>query len=582
MPTLNWIGKKEIKHHFNNIEYRVLDCKETIGECDNGNLLIKGDNLLALKALLPYYAGKVKAIYIDPPYNTGSTSWVYNDAVDSPIIKKWLKKTVDKEDLSRSDKWLCMIYPRIKLLHKFLKEEGVIFVSIDDAEVASLRLIMDDIFGKQNFISIIQWKRSESQNNNAKHVSKVGEFILCYSKGDKQKIDFNAIDLNQKALKEYRYEDEQGRFRRGTIVDKTRGKNIYKVVAPTGVEVELLSIRTKEWFEEMDSKGLIYWTKTNTPYGKIYLENNEGQKSSNWFDNAGFNEDATEELNNIGIHFPFSKPYSLIQRLIKLVTNPEDNDIILDSFAGSGTTAQAVLEQNKTDNGNRKFILIQMEEEIPEDSPAKEMGFNYVHEITKTRVKKVIEGYEYKGNVRKQLIEPLKLTPKKILDPKFMANIHSEVNKLIEINKDRFDKIDPQFKDNSLFVSGIKKVTQKVEGLGSGFQYCELSEPLLDEFGLLSECVTHEMLAKHIYFTEFGVALSQNSYIKDCNYIGKFDNKELHIYLDKNFNIQELQKIVKEEVEEYIIYADTWSISNELLKQFNITIKKIPTEIKGA
>lgn len=581
MPTLDWIGKQEIKNHFNNIEYRVLDCKETIGEPNTGNLIVKGDNLLALKALLPYYGGKVKTIYIDPPYNTGATTWVYNDAVDSPVMKKWLQKTVDKEDLSRSDKWLCMIYPRIKLLHKFLKEEGVIFVSIDDAEVATLRLVMDEIFGKQNFISIIQWKRSESQNNNSKHVSKVGEFILCYSKGDKQKIDFNAIDLNQKALKEYRYEDEKGRFRRGTIIDKTRGKNVFKVIAPTGVEVELQSIRTKDWFEEMDSKGLVYWTKTNTPYGKIYLETNEGQKSSNWFDNAGFNEDATEELNNLDIHFPFSKPYTLIQRLIKLTTNPEDNDIVLDSFAGSGTTAHAILEQNKLDNGNRKFILIQMEEEIAEDSPAKALKYNYIHEITKARVRKIIEGYSYKGNIRRQLIAPVKLTPKNLLDPKFMERVQTEINKLIDINKDRFDKIEPLLKDNSLLVSGIKKIEESVPGLGGGFQYCELSEPLLNDFGLLSEHVTFEMLGKHIYFTEFGIALSNNILNKDTCFIGSFNETNLYLYLEKHFDILELQKISTENVEK-IVYADTWSVSNELLKQFNITIKKIPTEIKGA
>lgn len=583
MPTLNWIGKKEIKSHHNNIEYRVLDCKESVGEPESGNMIVKGDNLLGLKALLPYYAGKVKMIYIDPPYNTGNTSWVYNDAVDSPIIKKWLEKTVDKEDLSRSDKWLCMLYPRMKLLHQFLREEdGVIFVSIDDAEVANLRLIMDDIFGKQNFISIIQWKRSESQNNNSKHVSKVGEFILCYAKGNKQKIEFNAIDLNQKALKEYRYEDEQGRFRRGTIVDKTRGKNIYKVTAPTGVEVELKSIRTKEWFEEMESKNLIYWTKTNTPYGKIYLENNEGQKSSNWFDNAGVNEDATEEITRLGVHFPFSKPYSLVQRLIKLSTTGQDNEIILDSFAGSGTTAQAVLEQNKTDQGNRKFILLQMDEEIEEDSPAKELGFNYVHEITKERVRKVIEGYSYKGNLRKQLIEPIKITPKKLLDPKFMSKIQEETNKIIESNKDRFTKIEPQFKDNSLFVSGLEKVTEKVEGLGGGYQYCELSEPLLDDLGLLSDHVTYEMLSKHIYFTEFGIALPKDSEKEEDNYVGSYESTELYIFMDKDFDIEEYQKVISKKAEKYLIYVDTWSISEDQLQQNNITIKRIPLEIKGA
>ena len=181
MPTLNWIGKENVINHHNEIEYNVLACKENFGEQNSGNLLVKGDNLLALKALLPYYANQIKMIYIDPPYNTGNTSWIYNDAVDSPIIKKWLHATVDKEDLSRTDKWLCMMYPRLKLLHKFLKEDGVIFISIDEAEVNTLKLIMDEIFGSQNYATTLFWQSRTSKQNDT-DISTNGEYILAYAK----------------------------------------------------------------------------------------------------------------------------------------------------------------------------------------------------------------------------------------------------------------------------------------------------------------------------------------------------------------------------------------------------------------
>ncbi|MGK0255430.1 MAG: adenine-specific DNA-methyltransferase, partial [Arcobacteraceae bacterium] len=165
MPYIDWMGKDDVKDHHKSIAYKTIECKETIGDDDSENMIIKGDNLLALKSLLPYYASSVKMIYIDPPYNTGNTSWVYNDNMDSPLIKKWLNDTVNAEDLSRSDKWLCMMYPRLKLLRELLKDDGVIFISIDDAEVAHLRMICDEIFGKDNFTTNLSWQSRTSKQN---------------------------------------------------------------------------------------------------------------------------------------------------------------------------------------------------------------------------------------------------------------------------------------------------------------------------------------------------------------------------------------------------------------------------------
>src|SRR6266851_7703532 len=151
MPTLDWIGKKAVVNHHREVPYRLLHCNKghSAGDADAGNLLVQGDNLLALKALLPYYAGKVKCIYIDPPYNTGNENWVYNDNVNSPEIRHWLGETVGKEaeDLSRHDKWLCMLYPRLRVLREFLADDGVILISIDDFESASCKQILCEIFG---------------------------------------------------------------------------------------------------------------------------------------------------------------------------------------------------------------------------------------------------------------------------------------------------------------------------------------------------------------------------------------------------------------------------------------------------
>jgi adenine-specific DNA-methyltransferase len=385
MPTLNWIGKDKIINHHQDVPYKVLNHEYGFSETeksenaiDSGNLIINGDNLEALKSLLPKYEGKINCIYIDPPYNTGNENWVYNDNVNSPKIKKWFGKIVGKEneDLTRDDKWLCMMYPRLKLLHKLLAKDGAIFISIDDNEQANLKLIMDEIFGGRNFVTTIHWKRSESQNNNSNLLSVVGEFIICFIKNKDGKT-FNKIDLQETAIKEYRYSDQTGKFRRGTIVDNSRGKHLLEVTSPDGKTKTIKSIRSRDFFDEKIKQNMIYWTATGTPYLKLYLEKSGGQISSNWFDKEGVNEDASEELTQMNLNFPFSKPFSLVEKIITIST--DSNSIILDSFAGSGTTAHAVLNLNKQDGGNRKFILIEMED--------------YAETITAERVKRVIKGY---------------------------------------------------------------------------------------------------------------------------------------------------------------------------------------------
>src|ERR1043165_2362735 len=192
MPTLQWIGKEKVINHHLDVPYRVLDHRygftekgEQISPTRSGNMIIHGDNLEALKSLLPRYEGQVKCIYIDPPYNTGNEGWVYNDAVNSPEIRQWLGHAVGKEadDLSRHDKWLCLMYPRLMLLRQFLRDDGAIFVSIDDNEVASLRFLMDEIFGAQNFVAELIWKSRQHLDSRSKTgVSLDHEYVLVYSR----------------------------------------------------------------------------------------------------------------------------------------------------------------------------------------------------------------------------------------------------------------------------------------------------------------------------------------------------------------------------------------------------------------
>ena len=225
MPTLHWIGKEKVINHHHDVPYRVLEHKygftadpshgtgkETSEPTNSGNKIIYGDNLEALKSLLPEYEGKIKCIYIDPPYNTGNESWVYNDNVNHPKIKKWLGEVVGKdgEDLTRHDKWLCMMYPRLKLLHRLLADDGAIFISMDDNEQANLRLICDEIFGVRNFVTNIIWEKNYSPRNDAKYFSAAHDFILCYTK-QKDSWKRNLYPRTEKQNKFYKFDDNDGR-----------------------------------------------------------------------------------------------------------------------------------------------------------------------------------------------------------------------------------------------------------------------------------------------------------------------------------------------------------------------------------
>ena len=357
MPALNWIGKEKIVNHDKDVPFRLMrkNKKYSLGESEN--LILEGDNLEALKALMPFYYGKIKCIYIDPPYNTGNEKWVYNDRVNSPKIREWLGKVVgpEGEDLTRHDKWLCMMYPRLKLLHDLLRKDGAIFVSIDENELTHLIKIMEEIF---NYIDVIIWKKSgEGRYGKMKNVTtfrKDHEYIIVGSKSLETK--FNKMWEFPGFVYEYNNPDNdpRGPYKAGSIsrredASDPHHKNYYTVTAPSGRKI------TRQWdlpvedFKKFNKEKRLFWGKTgeNVPAIKIFLNEKRFVTPYSVFLTKGNTTDAKEALRRIfnlreGVAdiFPNPKPVELIKTLAQLTT--DRNSIVLDSFAGSGTTAHAV------------------------------------------------------------------------------------------------------------------------------------------------------------------------------------------------------------------------------------------------
>ena len=580
MPTLEWIGKSKVINHHQEVPFRVLERKYSFDEngqtdADNGsdNMIIRGDNLEALKALLPRYEGRVKCIYIDPPYNTGNEGWVYNDNVNDPKIKKWLGEVVGKEgeDLTRHDKWLCMMYPRLKLLQKLLADDGVIFISIDDTEYANLKLICDEIFGSNCFVSNISWQRTYSTRNDSKGIVNEVEHLLAYSKLP----DWSPNKLPRTAEMDSIYKNPDnddmpwasdnpfapgasthqgmvyaiqhpftgkllyptnGRcwtFEQAQMLEFMRGWGSYELrelddsherASVCGVEddkvrqgvkaimlsepVEIASAKAREIYEK-GKWPKFYFTKNGLGgiRRKTYLENVGGKLPTNFwaFSEAGHTDEAKKEMLAIfdgKATFDTPKPHRLVEFVLKIAGN--ENAIILDSFAGSGTTAHAVLNMNKADGGKRKFILVEM--------------MDYADSITAERVKRVIGGY---GEGKKA-----------------------------------------------------------VEGTGGSFGFYELGEPLLIG-DCLNEAVGTEKIREYIWFTEtkrpYAPPRGGNPY-----YLGQNNHTGYYFYykpermtvLDYAF-----LSTITEKTEGAVIYADRCSIGGEKLADMGIVFKKIPRDI---
>ena len=583
MPTLDWIGKERVINHHSEVPYRVLERVysfdeegETIGNNRSENMIIHGDNLEALKALLPKYEGKIKCIYIDPPYNTGNEGWVYNDNVNSPQIKKWLGEVVGKEgeDLSRHDKWLCMMYPRLRLLQKLLSDDGAIFISIDDNELYNLKMLCDEIFGMSCFMGNISWQRTYSMRNDSKGIPAEVEHILVYSK----KVNWmpNRLPRTEKMDSKYKNPDNDpnGRwqntsaFAPGAVTHQGMvyaiqhpftGKMIYPTMAACwrysqeamleymngwtkyklvdlhdeeeraricGVETNEVRKNVKAIVladsleiarrnaEQVYSRG--QWPRfyfTSDGKGgirrKTYMDKVSGKPVTNYwsFSETGHTDEAKKELLTIfgGKNvFDTPKPARLIERIIQIVA--DKSSIILDSFAGSGTTAHAVLNMNKADGGNRKFILIEM--------------MDYADSITAERAKRVIKGY---GEDKK-----------------------------------------------------------KVEGTGGNFSFYELGEKMLLDNGTFNPDIGLEKIRECIWYTETRTEYMPIQSDDTKYYLSKYNDTAYYFYYEKervtNLDNDFLEQI-KTKADSYVIYADLCSISEKKLQEYNITFKKIPRDI---
>lgn len=581
MPTLEWIGKDKVVNHHQEVPFRVLERKYSFDEngqtdADNGseNMIIRGDNLEALKALLPRYEGRVKCIYIDPPYNTGNEGWVYNDNVNDPKIKKWLGEVVGKEgeDLTRHDKWLCMMYPRLKLLQKLLAEDGAIFISIDTNELYNLKSVCDEIFGANCFVEDISWQRTYSMRNDVKGIAAEVEHILVY--GKKSFWQPNKLPRTEQMDSKYKNPDNDPRGAWRNIVASapnaaTHQGMVYAIQNPTtgeyayppqgrcwslgqdqmleamnkwceykltdisdsakraemcgvsldAIRKDVLAIVLAEPLENAKEKanaifehGVLpefYFSRNGrgTLSRKAYIKEVSGRPVTNlWsFEETGHTDEASRLLKMIfdgTVVFDTPKPPRLLERILQIAGDSEV--LVLDSFAGSGTTAHAVLSMNKADGGHRKFILVEM--------------MDYADSITAERVKRVIRGYGEGKNA--------------------------------------------------------------VEGTGGNFSFYDLGEPLL--LGdCLNEAVAPEKIREYIWFMEtkqpYAPHSGENPY-----YLGKHNSTGYYFYYEpQRVTVLDYAFLatITEKAASTIIYADRCSIAEDKLTQMGIVFKKIPRDI---
>ena len=535
MPTLEWIGKDKVINHHLEVPYRVLERKYSYDadgqhDEDNGseNMIIRGDNLEALKALLPRYEGRVKCIYIDPPYNTGNEGWVYNDNVNDPKIKKWLGEVVGREgeDLTRHDKWLCMMYPRLKLLKKLLADDGAIFISIDDTEQINLRMICDEVFGKTNYLTNFIWRKVDSPNDNKVYVTPDHEYVVAYAG------NINRLVLSQmpapSIIDAYGKVDETGRKYRDRLLKKN-GRNslrrdrptmFFPLIAPDGTEVYPIHDNGEEarWAMSADGiakqalAGTLIWKKRVRlgeevwePYTREFAPDAPTRPyPSIWSDLPTMRQAKAvlRSIFNTSDLFDTPKPSELIERILQMIADPEA--IVLDSFAGSGTTAHAVLNMNKADGGHRKFILVEM--------------MDYADSITAERVKRVIQGYGEGKNA--------------------------------------------------------------VEGTGGDFSFYDLGEPLLIG-DILNEDVGVDKIREYVYFTETKSRLPV-PHADEPYFMGVHVDSAYYFYYEREAVTtlnREFLHTIKTKAGAYVIYADLCMLSEAEMEKYHITFKKIPRDI---
>lgn len=640
MPVLEWMGKDKVVTHHRDVPYRVLERVAEKGMTDShgsdcGNMIIHGDNLEALKSLLPEYEGRVDCIYIDPPYNTGNEGWVYNDNVKDPRIMKWIGEVVGPEgqDFSRHDKWLCMMYPRLQLMRKLLSDRGAIFISIGDDESSRLKLICDEIFGAQCFKGDIIWQRTYSPRNDAKNIFPVeAEHILCYSRN----ASWMAAKLDRDEGMDGRYSSVDGDARLWSSGDaaapgaETHHGMVYAIQHPitgkllypangrcwTFGQDQMLQIMN-EWADyelrriddadkraeicgceadsmEKDIKAIMLvsdsdsthvsamhrykqgnWPRlffTSNGIGGIrckrYLDEADGRLATNlWpYSEVGHTDEGSKELKSIfggSAVFQNPKPSRLIRRILRIAATSDS--IVLDAFAGSGTTGQAVLQENRSAGRNMRFILV-------------EMG-DYADSITSERVRRTIAGYGTDKTRRDRLYE-------KKITASNMKNFDKYRREAVEV-KDSvapgvYSKIEgPKMDGSSIVVDGVTVTGETVPGVDSGFSYYELGPVLFDSDGTLNESVPRDSLYRYVWYTETRLPYidmtGTNRYLLGSAggivYYLAYEPGEETV-LDWN-----LLSSLPTRDRTTVIYADRCVIDQETLERLGITFKQVPRQI---
>lgn len=537
MPTLHFKGKTFVQNHHLAVKYHQLVPKKELSLTDkvslHDNLIIQGDNLIALKSLLPTYSGKIKFINIDPPYNTGNEKWVYNDNVNSPMINEWLGKVVDKEDMTRHDKWLCMMMPRLKLLRELLSEDGAIAINIENNEYANLKLLLDEIFGESNFVGTFIWRKKEGGGQTKEYFVTEHEYIILYRKSP----SFIWIDDTLEGEDtSFNKEDELGKYKLvklakwgNTSRKEDRPKMHFPIVAPDGKKVipyapdgNLGRWRVgKARMDLLNENDLVEFRKNNddewVAYEKIYFDENDIKtiKERSILYDLTNTADASKQLTEIfgkKDEFDTPKPLDLVKYFISHIT--KETDIILDSFAGSGTTAHAVLEQNKEDNGNRKFILIEMED--------------YANTITAERVRRVIKG------------------------------VKTAKNDLLK------------------------------KGTGGSFSYFELGDTIEMESLLRGKNLpSYTEFARYLFYTATGEEFNEKAINEKTGFIGESKNYEAYLFykadidwLKKNALTLELCKsLPKFKSKQRLVFAPAKYVDDHTLLDYRIDFCQLPYEI---
>jgi DNA modification methylase len=503
MPVLQFKGKTAIENYHHTIPHHILEFDADLSVLDKGekpgldsNLIIEGDNLLALKALLPTHAGRIKCIYIDPPYNTGNEGWVFNDNLTQPQFKEWVAQTVGKEgeDATRHDKWCCMMCPRLQLLKDLLRDDGSIFISIDDNEVAHLRMLMDEIFGSNNFVASILWRNSTGPKQ-SKQLSKSHEYILAFAKRASE-WKRNLLPRTPEQEGDYTNPDNdpRGPWRSGGLDARNYySKGRYSITCPGGRVIDSPPGGSywrvsEDTLWELDGDGRIWWGEdgNNVPRIKRFLsEVQQGLIPQTIWDysEVGHTQEAKQEYLQIlsgSEVFTTPKPVALLKRILQIATSP--GDVVLDSFAGSGTTGHAVLEVNRDDKGEhpeRKFILVQ----IPHETKKQETErFNICQKITSERMRRVMRGYSYTKRQAKG-----------------------------------------------------KKKKETVSGLGGSFTYGRVGPSLFGEYRDLGEKLpTYEELAKYIFYTETSKEFDRSGLDRKSGKIGEYRSTSYYLLYSPN------------------------------------------------